>query len=230
VAELFPGRRVLVLSSDLVESVERLRQELDDIAEGKFDIIIGTQLVAKGHHFPKLNLVGIVDADLGLGNGDPRAAERTFQLLHQVLGRAGREAGQGHGFVQTHQPEHPVMRALISGDRDAFYDAEIAARERDGYPPFGRLASLIVSGGDKHATESFARKLAMVAPADEQVRVLGPAEAPLSVVRGRFRFRLLVKSPRSLDLSGYLRDWLAAAPKPKGNLKLEVDIDPQSFF
>jgi primosomal protein N' (replication factor Y) len=230
VAELFPGRRVLVLSSDLVESVERLRQELDDIAEGKFDIIIGTQLVAKGHHFPKLNLVGIVDADLGLGNGDPRAAERTFQLLHQVLGRAGREAGQGHGFVQTHQPEHPVMRALISGDRDAFYDAEIAARERDGYPPFGRLASLIVSGGDKHATESFARKLAMAAPRDEQVRVLGPAEAPLSVVRGRFRFRLLVKSPRGFDLSGYLREWLAAAPKPKGNLKLEVDIDPQSFF
>jgi primosomal protein N' (replication factor Y) len=230
VAELFPGRRVLVLSSDLVESVERLREELDEIAEGKFDIIIGTQLVAKGHHFPKLNLVGIVDADLGLGNGDPRASERTFQLLHQVLGRAGREEGQGHGFVQTHQPEHPVMRALISGDRDAFYDAEIAARERDGYPPFGRLASLIVSGGDKHATESFARKLAQAAPREETVRVLGPAEAPLAVVRGRFRFRLLVKSPRGYDLSNYLRDWLAAGPKVKGNLKLEVDIDPQSFL
>ena len=207
VAELFPGRRVLVLSSDLVESVERLRQELDDVAEGKFDIIIGTQLVAKGHHFPKLNLVGIVDADLGLGNGDPRASERTFQLLHQVMGRAGREAGQGHGFVQTHQPDHPVMRALISGDRDAFYDAEIAARERDGYPPFGRLASLIVSGGDKHAAESFARKLAMAAPREEEVRVLGPAEAPLSVVRGRYRFRLLGEIAarfRSLRLSARL--------------------------
>ena len=230
VAELFPGRRLLVLSSDLVESVERLRQELDDVAEGKFDIIIGTQLVAKGHHFPKLNLVGIVDADLGLGNGDPRASERTFQLLHQVMGRAGREAGQGHGLIQTHQPDHPVMRALISGDRAAFYDAEIAARERDGYPPFGRLASLIVSGGDKHAAESFARKLAMAAPREEAVRVLGPAEAPLAVVRGRYRFRLLAKSPRAFDLSGYLRDWLTAAPKPKGNLKLEVDIDPQSFL
>ena len=230
VAELFPGRRVLVLSSDLVESVERLRQELDEVAEGKFDIIIGTQLVAKGHHFPKLNLVGIVDADLGLGNGDPRASERTFQLLHQVMGRAGREAGQGHGLVQTHQPEHPVMRALISGDRAAFYDAEIAARERDGYPPFGRLASLIVSGGDKHAAESFARKLAMAAPREEAARVLGPAEAPLSVVRGRYRFRLLVKSSRGFDLSGYLRDWLAASPKPKGNIKLEVDVDPQSFL
>ena len=230
VAELFPGRRVLVLSSDLVESVERLRQELDDITEGKFDIIIGTQLVAKGHHFPKLNLVGIVDADLGLGNGDPRAAERSFQLLHQVMGRAGREEGQGVGLVQTHQPDHPVMRALISGDRDAFYDAEIAARERDGYPPFGRLASLIVSGGDKHAAESFARKLAMAAPRADEVRVLGPAEAPLSVVRGRYRFRLLAKSPRAFDLSGYLRDWLAAGPKVKGNIKLEVDIDPQSFL
>src|SRR5687768_16273050 len=186
-AELFPGARMLVLSSDLVESVERLRSELDDVAQGKFDIVIGTQLVAKGHHFPKLNLVGIVDADLGLANGDPRASERTFQLLHQVMGRAGREAGQGHGLVQTHQPEHPVMRALISGDRAAFYDAEIAARERDGYPPFGRLASLIVSGGDKHAAESFARKLAMAAPREEDVRVLGPAEAPLSVVRGRYR-------------------------------------------
>jgi primosomal protein N' (replication factor Y) len=229
-AELFPGKRVLVLSSDLVESVERLRQELDDVAEGRFDIIIGTQLVAKGHHFPKLNLVGIVDADLGLGNGDPRAAERTFQLLHQVMGRAGRASGQGHGFVQTHQPDHPVMRALISGDRTAFYDAEIAVRERDGYPPFGRLASLIVSGGDKHATESFARKLAGAAPREEQARVLGPAEAPLAVVRGRFRFRLLVKSARAFDLSGYLRDWLADGPKVKGNIKLEVDIDPQSFF
>jgi primosomal protein N' (replication factor Y) len=230
VAGLFPESRVLVLSSDLVESVERLRQELDDIAEGKFDIIIGTQLVAKGHHFPKLNLVGIVDADLGLGNGDPRAAERTFQLLHQVMGRAGREAGQGHGYLQTHQPEHPVMRALISADRDAFYSSEIALRERSGYPPFGRLASLIVSGGDKHAAEAHARKLAGAAPREDDVRVLGPAEAPLAVVRGRYRFRLLVKSPRAFDLSGYLRDWLAAAPKVKGNIKLEVDVDPQSFL
>src|SRR6476659_293314 len=229
-AELFPQARILVLSSDLVESMERLRAELDDVAQGRFELVIGTQLVAKGHHFPKLNLVGIVDADLGLGNGDPRAAERTFQLLHQVLGRAGREAGQGHGFVQTHQPEHPVMRALISGDRDAFYDAEIAARERDGYPPFGRLASLIVSGGDKHAADSFARKLAMAAPRESEVRVLGPAEAPIAVVRGRHRFRLLVKSPRAFDLSAYLRAWLAAAPKPRGNVRLEVDVDPQSFF
>jgi primosomal protein N' (replication factor Y) len=229
-AELFPGARILVLSSDLVDSMERLRQELDDVAQGRFDIVIGTQLVAKGHHFPKLNLVGIVDADLGLANGDPRAAERTFQLLHQVVGRAGREEGRGFGYLQTHQPEHPVMRALIAQDREAFYAAEIEVREKTGYPPFGRLASLLVSGADKHATESHARKIAALAPLHDQVRVLGPAEAPLAVVRGRHRFRLLVKSPRAFDLSAYLREWLAAVPKAKGTLKLEVDVDPQSFF
>jgi primosomal protein N' (replication factor Y) len=230
-SELFPQSRILVLSSDLVESIERLRSELDDVAQGRFDIVIGTQLVAKGHHFPKLNLVGIVDADLGLSYGDPRAAERTFQLLHQVIGRAGREEGRGYGLLQTHQPEHPVMKALIANDREAFYAAEIAAREELGYPPFGRLASLLVSGADKHATEAHARRIAAAAPReDEDVRVLGPAEAPLALVRGRFRFRLLAKSSRAFDLSGYLRRWLAAAPKAKGNLKLEIDVDPQSFL
>ena len=229
-AELFPAARILVLSSDLVESVERLRSELDDVARGSFDLVIGTQLVAKGHHFPKLNLVGIVDADLGLANGDPRAAERTFQLLHQVVGRAGREEGRGYGLLQTHQPDHPVMKALIAQDREAFYAAEIAAREQLGYPPFGRLASLLVSGADKHAAEQYARKIAAAAPRDERVRVLGPAEAPLALVRGRYRFRLLVKSPRNFDLSAYLREWLAAAPRARGTLKLEVDVDPQSFL
>jgi primosomal protein N' (replication factor Y) len=229
-AELFPGARTLVLSSDLVESIERLRSELDDVAQGRFDLVIGTQLVAKGHHFPKLNLVGIVDADLGLGNGDPRAAERTFQLLHQVTGRAGREEGRGVGLLQTHQPDHPVMKALILGDREAFYSSEIELRERTGYPPFGRLASLIISAGERHSAESYGRSLVACAPKDEQVRVLGPAEAPVAVVRGRHRFRLLVKAPRAFDLSNYLRDWLARAPKPRGNVQLEVDIDPMSFF
>jgi primosomal protein N' (replication factor Y) (superfamily II helicase) len=245
VRALFPQARVLVLSSDLVATVERLREELDDVAQGKFDIVIGTQLVAKGHHFPKLNLVGVVDADLGLANGDPRAAERTFQLLHQVVGRAGRDAGVGHGYLQTHQPEHPVLRALIAQDRDAFYAAEIEAREKAHYPPFGRLASLVVSGPDRHETAGFARALARAAPqvaepellaphaggpAAEAVRVLGPADAPLSLVRGRHRFRLLVKAPRAFDLSAYLRDWLARAPKKHGAIKLDVDVDPQSFL
>jgi primosomal protein N' (replication factor Y) len=230
VAALFPGSRILVLSSDVVESVERLRQELDDVAEGRVDIVIGTQLVAKGHHFPKLNLVGVVDADLGLSNGDPRAAERTFQLLHQVAGRAGREEGRGQAYLQTHQPEHPVMRALIAGDREAFYANEIAAREQLGYPPFGRLASLIVAASDRAAAEAYARRLAALAPRDEAVRLLGPAEAPLALVRGRYRFRLLAKSARGYDLSAYLREWLEHAPKRSGSLRLDVDVDPQSFL
>jgi primosomal protein N' (replication factor Y) len=229
-AALFPGARILVLSSDLVATVERMRDELAEIEQGLVDIVIGTQLVAKGHHFPKLNLVGIVDADLGLANGDPRAAERTFQLLHQVVGRAGREEGRGVGFLQTHQPEHPVMRALAAGDRDAFYASEIELREKTHYPPFGRLASLIISGGDRHSAEAHARRLAQAAPQVDAARVLGPAEAPLALVRGRYRFRLLVKSPRNFDLSAYLRHWLAAAPRPKGKIKLEIDVDPQSFL
>jgi primosomal protein N' (replication factor Y) (superfamily II helicase) len=230
VRELFPGARVLVLSSDLVATVERLREELDDVAQGRFDIVIGTQLVAKGHHFPMLNLVGVVDADLGLSNGDPRAAERTFQLLHQVVGRAGREAGAGVGLLQTHQPEHPVMRALIAQDREAFYDAEIEVRERDHYPPFGRLASIVVSGPDKNDTAAHARALARAAPLADDIRVLGPAEAPLALVRGRYRFRLLIKTPRAFDLSAYMREWLHTAPKTKGSIKLDIDVDPQSFL
>jgi len=230
VRELFPQARVLVLSSDLVTSVERMREEFADIAAGRFDIVIGTQLVAKGHHFPMLNLVGVIDADLGLANGDPRAAERTFQLLHQVIGRAGRDAGTGRGYLQTHQPEHPVMRALVAQDREAFYSAEIAAREAAHYPPFGRLASIVVSGPDKNDAAAHARALARAAPHNEEVRVLGPAEAPLSLVRGRHRLRLLIRAPRNFDLAAYLREWLAAAPKIKGSIKLDIDVDPQSFL
>src|SRR5213082_3120795 len=229
-AALFPQARTMVLSSDLITSIETMRSELNEIAEGRVDIIIGTQLVAKGHNFPRLNLVGVVDADLGLGNGDPRAAERTFQLLNQVIGRAGRDQGRGVGYLQTHQPEHPVIKALVAGDREAFYASEIEARERAGYPPFGRLASLIISAGERPTAESFARKLASIAPIDPRIQVLGPAEAPLAVIKGRYRFRLLVKSARGVDLSEYLREWLAAGPKTKGNLKLEVDVDPQSFL
>jgi primosomal protein N' (replication factor Y) len=227
---LFPDARTQVLSSDLSGGVERMRAEFDAITRGEVDLIIGTQLVAKGHHFPSLALVGVVDADLGLGNGDPRAAERTFQLLFQVVGRAGREAAAGKGLLQTYHPEHPVLQALIAGDRDAFYSQEIAAREEASMPPFGRLASVIVSAKDGPAAEAYARRLVALAPRDERVRILGPAEAPLALIRGRRRWRLLARSARGFDLSGYLRDWIGAGPKPTGSLQVTVDIDPQSFL
>jgi primosomal protein N' (replication factor Y) (superfamily II helicase) len=246
-AKLFPDARILVLSSDFLGGTERLRRELDEIAKGSFDLVIGTQLVAKGHNFPHLTLVGVVDADLGLGSGDPRAAERTFQLLAQVTGRAGRGEKPGAALIQTYQPEHPVMRALLCGDPEEFYVQEIALRERARLPPFGRLAALIVSGRDATLAEAHARALARAAhalpattgyrvatvgglPELDEIAVLGPAEAPIALLRGRFRFRLLVKAPRRADVQGFLRALLAAAPPAQGGVRVQVDVDPQSFL
>ncbi|MGH6866066.1 MAG: primosomal protein N', partial [Methyloceanibacter sp.] len=200
------------------------------IEEREVDIVIGTQLVAKGHHFPGLALVGVVDGDLGLAQGDPRAAERTFQLLSQVTGRAGRAAIAGRGLIQTYMPEHPVIRALVSGDRDTFLDREIEERRNAAMPPFGRLAAILVSSGSREAAEGYARDVARAAPQAAKIQVLGPAEAPLSVIRGRHRYRLLVKAAREADLHAYLRLWLGQAPKPKGDVRLTVDVDPYSFL
>jgi primosomal protein N' (replication factor Y) len=172
----------------------------------------------------------VVDADLGLAQADPRAAERTFQLLHQVTGRAGREAIEGRGLIQTYMPEHPVIQALVSGDRDTFLAREIEARKAALMPPFGRLAALLVMGSSREGAESYARAVARSAPPAAKIEVLGPAEAPLSVIRGRYRFRLLVKAAREADLQAYLRLWLSEMPKPKGDLRLTVDIDPYSFL
>jgi primosomal protein N' (replication factor Y) len=230
VAALFPDARRVLLSSDLTPGVSDLRETLREIEDREVDIVIGTQLVAKGHHFPGLALVGVVDADLGLSHADPRAAERTFQLLNQVTGRAGREVIPGRGLIQTYMPEHPVIQALASGDRDAFLAREIEARKAATMPPFGRLASLLVSAGSRDAAESYARSLARAAPSAHKIEVLGPAEAPLAVIRGRFRFRLLVKAAREADLQAYLRLWLSQAPKPKGDVRLNVDVDPYSFL
>ena len=246
-AQLFPDARTLVLSSDFPGGTERLRRELDDIASGACDIVIGTQLVAKGHNFPHLTLVGVIDADVGLANGDPRAAERTFQLLQQVTGRAGRGDRKGRGLVQTWQPDHPVIRALVSGDGERFYAEETRQRRLAGLPPFGRLAALIVSGNDRASAEAHARALARAAhalpanekwsvaalaglPGEHEIMVLGPAEAPIAVVRGRHRFRLLVKAPKSADLQGFLRALMAAAPPERGGVRVAVDVDPQSFL
>ena len=230
VAELFPGRRAVVLSSDFPGGAERLRQELAAIADGRFDIVIGTQLVAKGHNFPQLTLVGVLDADIGLTSGDPRASERTFQLLQQVTGRAGRGDKPGRALVQTYQPDHPVIAALLSGDAARFYEEEARARENAGLPPFGRLASLIVTANERDQAEAHARAMALAADPPGGVTVLGPAEAPLALIRGRYRFRLLVKTEREVDLQGYLRDWLARSSKPRGNVRVSVDVDPQSFL
>jgi primosomal protein N' (replication factor Y) len=230
VAETFPDKRTIVLSSDFPGGTERLRQELMAIANGEFDIVIGTQLVAKGHNFPMMTLVGVLDADIGLTSGDPRASERTFQLLQQVTGRAGRGEGTGRALVQTYQPEHPVLAALISGDAERFYAEEARAREGAGLPPYGRLAALVISAPEREQAEEHARALARVAAPPPGVTVLGPAEAPIVLIRGRYRFRLLVKTEREVDLQGYLRGWMARAPKPRGSTKVAIDVDPQSFL
>lgn len=226
----FPEARTIVLSSDLLGGVRRLRLELEAIANGEADIVIGTQLVAKGHNFPNMTLVGVVDADVGLANGDPRAAERTFQLLSQVTGRAGRTGKRSIGLIQTFQPDHPVMRALASGDSEAFYDREVEERERAGLPPFGKLAGIVVSAATRTEAEGHARGLRRAAPSAEGIDVLGPAEAPLALVAGRHRFRLLVQGGKRCDMQGFLRRMLAEGPKPRGSVRVQVDVDPQSFL
>lgn len=230
VLDRFPAARTLVLSSDMPGGVPRLRMELEAVAKGEVDILIGTQLVAKGHNFPGLSLVGVVDADLGLAHGDPRAAERTFQLLTQVTGRAGRAGQASRGILQTYTPEHPAIQAIVSGDREAFYANEAETRRRGRLPPFGKLASIIVSAADKPTAQTHARAMAREAPLEAGVRLLGPAEAPLAVLRGRHRFRLLAQSASSAMLHDWLRTWLTAAPTPRGSVKVAVDVDPISFL
>ena len=229
VAGLFPQAHTVILSSDLFGGTERLKQEMEVVARGEANLVIGTQLVAKGHNFPHLTLVGIIDADIGLGTGDPRAAERTFQLLGQVTGRAGRGDRPGHALMQSYDPAHPVMQALIGGDKDRFYAREIASRSKAGLPPFGRMAALTVSDPDRAKAEAFARTLARAAPHEPTIRLLGPAEPPLALIRGRHRQRLILQAPRDTALQDYIRAWLAAAPKPNGQLTVDIDIDPQSF-
>jgi len=229
-ATLFPDSRLLVLSSDMAGGVERIRQEIEAVARGEADIVIGTQLVAKGHNFPNLALVGVIDADIGLSNADPRAGERTFQLLQQVVGRAGRAKDGSRALIQTHQPQHPIIQAIVKGDREGFYEAEIAMREAAELPPFGRLAALVISAEALGDAQAYARMLVRAVPPAPGVRVLGPAEAPLALVRGRHRVRLLARSPRAFDLSGWMRGWLSSVEAPRGNVRLEIDVDPQSFL
>lgn len=233
VAARFPDAKATVLSSDLFQSARALKDTIADIANGDTQIIIGTQIVAKGHNFPRLTLVGVIDADLGLQGADLRAAERSFQLMRQVAGRAGRQGGTAPGvaLLQTHQPGHPVIRAILGGEDEAFWNAEAAARQATGMPPFGRLAGIILSHPDPGVVGDFARHLAAHAGPLEQAgaQLWGPAPAPIARIRGRHRMRMLVHAPRQAPVQAAIADWLAPH-KPPTNLRLSVDIDPQSFL
>lgn len=231
VAAKFPSATLAVLSSDLFASARALKEQIVSIAAGGADIIIGTQIVAKGHNFPNLTLVGVIDADLGLQGSDLRAAERTFQLMRQVAGRAGRADKAGTALLQTFQPEHPVIRAILGGDENAFWAAEAAGRRAAGTPPFGRLAGIILSSPDLGGLMEFAQDIAR---RDDPLRgigaqIYGPAPAPVARVRGRHRVRLLIKAEKTAPLQGAITAWLAQFKLPN-HIRLSVDIDPQSFY
>ncbi|MFM2355265.1 MAG: hypothetical protein RLZZ528_1001 [Pseudomonadota bacterium] len=231
VAERFPQARVAVLSSDLFGSARALKDKIAEIAGGGADIIIGTQLVAKGHNFPLLTLVGVIDADLGLQGSDLRAAERTFQLMRQVSGRAGRGERPGEALLQTYQPDHPVIRAILSGEEEAFWRAEAAERRAAGVPPYGRMAGIILSSENVAQVFDFGTELARRAEPLRRAgaEVYGPAAAPIARVRGRHRVRLLVKAPKGVALQQAIAEWIGQVKVPNG-LRLAVDIDPQSFY
>lgn len=227
--ELFPEARLELFTSDSLMNRDEAEAAVDRMINGEIDILIGTQMAAKGHHFPNLTLVAVIDADLGLNGGDLRAAERTFQLLYQVAGRAGREGRPGRALIQTHNPDHAVMQALVSGDRDRFVEVELADRERAGMPPYGRLASLIISGPDPAAVDNVCAALARQAPHRDGITVLGPSTAPLALLRGRHRRRFLLKTSRDVAVQPILHAWLERIGLP-GSVRLQVDVDPYSFL
>ncbi|MGB8811960.1 MAG: primosomal protein N', partial [Paracoccaceae bacterium] len=227
----FPQARVAVLSSDLFGSARALKEQIGVIAAGGADIIIGTQIVAKGHNFPLLTLVGVIDADLGLQGSDLRAAERTFQLMRQVAGRAGRAERKGEALLQTHQPEHAVIRAILGGDEEAFWKAEAEERRVSGVPPYGRMAGIILSSPDVALAFDFGAELARRDGPLRKIgaQVFGPAPAPIARVRGRHRVRLLVKADKTAALQAAISEWVGQLKLPN-NLRLAIDIDPQSFL
>ncbi len=233
ITELFPDIACRVAASDTIYTASQAEELVRQIEEREIDLIIGTQIVAKGYHFPYLTFVGVVDADLGLSGGDLRAAERTFQLLYQVAGRAGRAAQDdylaGRVMVQTYMPDHAVIKTLAEGDRDGFLAAEAKDREQAGMPPFGRLAGVIVSGADESAVDQAARNLNRSAPRGGNVQTLGPAPAPLALLRGRHRRRFLLKADRKVNIQSHIRAWLQATQIPR-KVRLQLDIDPYSFL
>ena len=228
VAEMLPGARIVVATSDTLNSPEKIGAFVAAAEGGEIDVIVGTQLVTKGYHFPDLTLVGVVDADLGLEGGDLRAGERSYQQIAQVSGRAGRAAKPGEVMIQTRHPKAPVIAALARGDRDAFYAAESAARRSAGAPPFGRWAAIIVSSEDEAEAKEAARAIGGTRPSLPDVAILGPAPAPMALLRGRYRYRLLVNARRSAELQAVIRAWLDPLALPPG-VRVGVDIDPDSF-
>lgn len=229
VAGRFPDARTAVISSDTTSSLAEISEIFDRMEKGEIDILIGTQILAKGHHFPELTLVGIVDADLGLMGSDLRAAERTYQLLSQVAGRAGRAEKSGEVWIQTLYPENAVLQALVNNDRNRFLELEKQTRRLLKLPPFGRLAALIVSGEKQMLTEKTALLLGQTAPASDQVSVLGPAPAPIFMLRNRCRYRLLLKTSKNIKIQEVVRKWLQQVKIPSG-VRVAVDIDPYSFM
>jgi primosomal protein N' (replication factor Y) len=229
VTALFPEAKTAVVTSDTIWSPAKAAEFVARMEAGDIDIIVGTQLVTKGYHFPNLTLVGVVDADLGLEGGDLRAAERTFQQIRQVSGRAGRGEKPGHVYIQTHSPKAAVMQALITGDADAFYAAETDARRDAGAPPFGRYAAIVVSSEDQAAAHAIAQSVGRSAPQVDGMAVYGPAPAPLAMLRGRHRYRLLVHARRALDVQDVIRDWLGGVDWPS-KVRVTVDIDPYNFL
>lgn len=228
-ASVFPQARMAIASSDTMHGPEETQAAIRAMGRREIDVLIGTQIVAKGHHFPQLTLVGVIDADLGGSDGDVRARERTFQLLHQVAGRAGRAEKPGLVLVQTRNPDDVVMKAIANKDRNAFYEQERMYRERAHAPPFGRLAAIILSSHDSGAVRDIGRALAKAAPGARGVKVWGPTPAFYQMLRGRSRERLLVQAEKSVDIQAYLRSWLEAVKIP-GAVRMTVDVDPVSFF
>jgi primosomal protein N' (replication factor Y) len=228
VHEAIPEARTLLLASDVTDTPAKIETALNQIAKGEVDIIIGTQIVAKGHHMPQLTHVTVVDGDLGLAGSDLRASERTFQLLHQVSGRAGREAKSGNVFIQTFNPDHAVMKLLKDNNRADFMLMESEQRERANMPPYGRLAGVIITGVKEHIVKDTAMQLVKQIPNVDGVKVLGPAPAPMYRIRGKYRYRLLVQADKKLDLSKYMQSWIGEFKAPS-SIKITVDIDPQSF-
>jgi primosomal protein N' (replication factor Y) len=225
----FPDARIQMLASDTAEDNASLKQMIDDIRDHKIDIVIGTQIIAKGHHFPNLTLVGVIDADLGLAGGELRGAERTYQLLHQVAGRAGRELKKGRVFLQTYMPEHRIMQAMKSGLRDPFLEVEAIERENAHMPPYSRLVGIIIAGREEGQVIEIAKALGRTAPQTDTIQTLGPAPAPFARLRGKFRYRLLVRADKSLNIQKTIAAWLKETKIPSG-VRVYVDIDPQSFL